>query len=248
MIKSGQSKLMKICSTILAFIVLLIFQEFTGKAGSIVAGFFSYNKLDPDNVFLWQITHHLVILIIGIIAVAVLSRVLKENFGFQLGDRRTGMRFFLIFTAVLAIISLLYHWFMQVTGIPLSYGFELNRRNIVGTLGFQLFLSGSSEEILYMAIPITVLLHILGKSEKKKSSITMDVILASVLFSVAHIKWSLSPFVMEVSISQLGYAFAIGTVQGIAFKESRSVLYPIMMHSISNVLMVGTGYIFYLLA
>jgi membrane protease YdiL (CAAX protease family) len=53
---------------------------------------------------------------------------------------------------------------------------------------------------------------------------------------------------VDASISQLIYAFAIGTVQGMAYQESRSVLYPILMHSVSNVLMVGTGYLFAVLA
>jgi hypothetical protein len=66
--------------------------------------------------------------------------------------------------------------------------------------------------------------------------------------AIAHIKWSVSPFTVDASISQLIYAFAIGTVQGMAYQESRSVLYPILMHSVSNVLMVGTGYLFAVLA
>ena len=84
----------------------------------------------------------------------------------------------------------------------------------------------------------------LGKSVKLKWNITLEVILASLLFSIAHIKWSLSPFMVDANISQLIYAFAIGTVQGMVYQESRSILYPILMHSASNVLMVGTGYLF----
>jgi len=38
------------------------------------------------------------------------------------------------------------------------------------------------------------------------------------------------------------------TIQGIAYQESQSVLYPMLMHSLANVLMVGTGYLFILLS
>jgi membrane protease YdiL (CAAX protease family) len=244
MVKSGFSKLNKPCCVVLSVIALFFVQEFAGKAENTVAYLFSYGQFDPDNVFAWQSVHHLVMLIIGLVIVAVLSRILKDNFGFQLGDRKKGLRYFVVFTAVMTIISFIYHISMYTGGHPLTYDFALNTRNVLGTLGFQLLLSGPAEEILYRALPVTVLIHILGKSVGLKWDITLEVVLASLLFSFAHIKWSLIPFTVEANISQLIYAFAIGTVQGIAYQESRSVLYPILMHSVSNVLMVGMGYVF----
>jgi membrane protease YdiL (CAAX protease family) len=238
----------KLLFAALTVIALLIVQELAGKAENAIADLFSYNQFDPDHVFAWQSVHHLVMLLIGLTLVAVLSRLLKDNFGFQLGDRKKGIRYFIIFTAVLTIISLIYHIIQYTCGRPLTYGFALNTRNVLGTLGFQLLLSGAAEEILYRALPVTVLVHVLGKSVKLKWDITLEVILASLLFSIAHIKWSLFPFAVDASISQLIYAFAIGTVQGMAYQESRSVYYPILMHSVSNVLMVGTGYLFAVLA
>jgi membrane protease YdiL (CAAX protease family) len=233
---------------ILAFFALFFVQEIAGKAGSAVAGLFSYGKLDPDDVFAWQSVHHMVMLLIGLAVVAFLCRPLKNRFGFQLGDRKKGMRYFLIFNAVLTVISLVYHVLLYFSDRPMSYDFALNPRNVLGTLGFQLLLSGTAEEILHRALPVTVLVSLLGKSVKLKGSITLEIVLASLLFSLAHIKWSLSPFSVNASVSQLIYAFVIGTVQGMAYQESRSVLYPILMHSVSNVLMVGTGYLFAALA
>ena len=248
MVKAGYCKLNKPLTIILAAIALLFVQEFAGKVGSAVAYLFSYEKFDPDNVFAWQSVHHLVMLLIGLAVVSVLSRLLKDNFGFQLGDRKKGVRYCILFTVALTVISLMYHIFMHISGRPLTYDFALNLGNVLGTLSFQLLLSGTAEEILYRALPVTVLLHILGKSVRLKWNITLEVILASLLFSIAHIKWSLSPFTVDANISQLIYAFAIGTVQGMAYQESRSVLYPILMHSASNVLMVGMGYLFAVLA
>ena len=237
-------KLNKPFYVILVVIALLIVQTFAGKAGGAIADLFFYGKIDPDNVFAWQSVHHAIILIVGLTVVAALSRPLKDNFGFQLGDRKKGMRYFILFTAVLTVISLIYHIFMQISGQPLIYDFALNTGNVLGTLSFQLFLSGTAEEILYRALPITVLIYVFGKSVTLKWNITLEVILASLLFSIAHIKWSLSPFSLNTDVFQLFYAFVIGTVQGMAYQASRSVLYPILMHSISNVLMVGTGYLF----
>ncbi len=124
------------------------------------------------------------------------------------------------------------------------YDFPLDKRNVIGTLGFQLFLSGPSEEILFRALPITVLVYILGQSITLKGGITLEAVLASILFSIAHINWSLFPLTVEANYFQLGYAFVLGIIQGVAYQKSRSILYPMLMHSTSNVLMVGTGYLF----
>lgn len=242
--KSGFRSLSASLHVVLAFFILLFVQELTGKAGNAVANLFSYKMLDPDGVFAWQSVHHMVLLLIGLAVVFVLRRPLNSHFGFQVGDRKKGMRYFVIFTAVLTAVSLAYHVYLYVSGQPLSYDFALNSRNVLGTLGFQLLLSGTAEEVVYRALPITVLVYALSRSVKLRGSITLEIVLTSLLFSLAHVKWSLFPFSVDASISQLIYAFAIGTVQGIAYQESRSIIYPILMHSVSNVLMVGTGYLF----
>lgn len=234
----------KLLHAIFAVLALFIVQTIIGKAGSYVADAFSYAALDPDDVFAWQWVHHIVLLLAALGIISILRRLLKADFGFHLGDIQKGMRFVAIFTGALMVISLAYHVFMYVSGQPLTYPFALNARNVLGTLGFQLLLSGPAEEMLYRALPITAFLYIYGKSSKLKWNITLEVIIASLLFSLAHVKWSLFPFSVEANVFQLFYAFAIGSVQGIAYKESRSILYPILMHSISNVLMVGTGYLF----
>jgi len=228
----------------LAFIALFLVQVLAGKSGWIVADLFSYDSFDPYHLFARLSVHHIVQMLIALAVIMVLSKLIKADFGFRLGDVKKGLRYFLIFTAVIAVIALLYHILMYVLGQALVYDFPLTKRNVLGTLGFQLFLSGTSEEILYRALPVTVLVYVFGKNIQIKWDITLEVVLASFLFTVAHIQWSLFPFSVDLIPSQLFYAFAMGTVSGIVYQQSRSILYPMLMHSISNVLMVGTGYLF----
>ena len=235
-------------TVVLAVLALFAAQELIGKAGSAVANLFAYGAVDPDGAYAWQSVHHLVLLAAALAAVAVLRRPLNDRFGFEAGDRIKGMRFVGLFTAAMAAIAILYHLSLRLGGGTLTYGYPLNAGNILGSLGFQLLLSGPAEEILYRALPVTVLLHALGRSVKIRGSVTLEIVIASLLFSAAHVKWTLSPFGVEADLFQLVYAFAVGTVQGVAYRESRSVLYPILMHSLSNVLMVGTGYLFAILA
>ncbi|OQB25126.1 MAG: CAAX amino terminal protease self- immunity [Firmicutes bacterium ADurb.Bin182] len=247
MVKDRFRSIDKLLYCSLAFIALFLVQVFAGKTGWFVADLFSYNSFDPDQLFARLSVHHFVQMLIALAVIAVLSKLIKADFGFGLGESKKGLRYFLIFTAVIAGIALIYHMLMYVLGRPLTYDFPLTANNVLGTLGFQLFLSGTSEEILYRALPVTVLVYVLGKSIRIKWDITLEVVLASVLFTAAHIKWSLFPLSADFSLSQLFYAFAMGTVNGIVYQQSRSILYPMLMHSISNVLMVGTGYLFYIL-
>ncbi|HHV63536.1 MAG TPA: CPBP family intramembrane metalloprotease [Peptococcaceae bacterium] len=228
----------------LVFMALFLVQVLVGKSGWVIADLFSYDSFDPDHLFARLSVHHIVQMLIALAVIAVLNRLIKADFGFQLGDGKKGLRYFLIFTAVIAVIALIYHILMYVFGQALAYDFSLSQKNVLGTLGFQLFLSGTSEEILYRALPVTVLVYVFGKSIQIKWDITLEVVLASLLFTVAHIKWSLFPFSLNLISSQLFYAFAMGIVNGIVYQQSRSILYPMLMHSISNVLMVGTGYLF----
>lgn len=139
MVKPRFRKLNRPLYVIFAVTALLIVQEFTGKAGKAVAYFFSYDKFDPDHVFAWQSVHHMIMLLIGLAVVAILSKLLKDNFGFQLGDRKKGIRYFILFTAVLTIVSLIYHIFMYTRGQPLIYDFALNKRNVLKHWDFSYF-------------------------------------------------------------------------------------------------------------
>lgn len=231
-------------SVVIPAILLLLMQILLGKAGHLVADVIPYQQFDPYNAFAGISIHHVVQMMIALAMIVALSKLLKIDFYFQIGDVKIGSRILALFTSAYVAISITIHILMYVNNQLPTYGFPLDVRNIIGTLGFQLFLSGPSEEIVYRAIPITLLTYAFGRSIPVKGSLTLEVILVSILFSLAHTNWSLQPLVFQADPFQLIYAFALGIIQGVAYQRSNSILYPILMHSISNVLMVGTGYLF----
>lgn len=247
-VKNRSLSIVNILRGFLALILLSIVQFFSGKLGWTVADLFSYDSVDPNGLFARLSVHHLSQMLIVLAIILIIRIVIRVDFGFHLGDRKTGMRFFLIFTGAIAVIALVYHILMYVIDQPITYAYSLTRRNVLGTLGFQLLLSGPSEEILYRALPVTLLVYVFGKNIHINRDITLEVVLASLLFTAAHIKWTVSPFsITELNLFGLVYAFAMGILNGFVYQKSRSILYPILMHSISNVLMVGTGYLFAIL-
>ncbi len=229
---------------IIIVVLLFIVQIFLGKVGHFFAKMISIRQIDPYNIFAEISIHHAIQMLIVLILVLILSKLLKLDFYFKLGDVKKGVKYLILFTATLAVITVVLHIFMYVNGQLPMYDFPLDRRNILGTLGFQLFLSGPSEEIVFRALPITMLVYAFGRSIPIKGYVTLEVILASILFSFAHINWSLNPFVFEVDYFRIFYAFVLGIIEGVVFQRSKSILYPMLMHSFSNVLMVGIGYLF----
>ncbi len=240
--KSGQNRNL---FGMVIFILLLAVQIFLGKAGHFFANMFVYQQIDPYDIFAGISIHHIIQMIIALIVIILLSNLLHIDFYFKLGDISKGKKYLAIFTAVFAVISVALHILMYVNDQLPIYDFPLDVRNILGTLGFQLFLSGPSEEIVFRALPITLLIFAFGNSKSIKGNITLEVLLSSVLFSFAHVNWSLNPFVFDVDLFRISYAFVLGTIQGVVYQRSKSILYPMIMHSVSNTLMVGTGYVFY---
>lgn len=225
-------------------IVLFITQLFASRVGGAAANLLSYEKIDYYNLFAWISIHHIMQMFIALIIIALMKKILKCDFGFKLGDTEKGVKYIKLFTGVITIYILISYLIGYTYNKIAPYGFPLNAKNIIGTLGFQLFLSGTSEEILFRALPITLLTFVFKRSVKIKWDITLEIIIAALLFAIAHIQWSLSPFVISVNYFQLFYAFVLGIAYGTAYQRSGSIVYPALMHSISNVLMVGIGYLF----
>ena len=227
--------------------ILLLIQQITSKIGGLIANLFTYKKLDPQNLFAFISVHHIVQGIIALLIIMICKKLYKINFGFKLGKVKEGLNYVGIFTIFMLFYVLVSYVIFYNLGMIKSLNFSLNAKNVWGTLGFQLLLSGPSEEILFRALPISILMLLFNKSIIVKWGVSVETIIAAFLFSIAHIKWSLSPFVINMDYYQLVYAFILGVVYGKVYQKSDSVFYPMLMHSISNVLNVGIGYLFAML-
>ncbi len=227
---------------LLAILGLFAFQSFASKLGGFVADLFQYEVIDKDGTFMSVSVHHIVQMIVALVLIFIVSKKSNLDFGLIPRLNKSGI----LYTAIFAIIILIYVLISYVVGYSLDtiapYEYELNISNVLGTLGFQLFLSGTSEEILFRALPITVLGGVICKDNKK--SYIFIIVIASVLFSVAHIRWTLFPVSISFSWFQLIYAFILGIAYGLTYVKSESIIYPMIMHGLSNFFMVGMGYIF----
>ena len=232
---------------VLMAFLLLVFQQFAAGTGRFVANLFAYDRIDPYNIFAWISVHHIVQMIIALAAVGILAKVKGFNFGFGLGNVKVGLEHTLYFSIGVLIYVIVNNAIAYFSGGFYAPDFPLNVTNVAGTLGFQLFLSGPSEEILFRALPITLLACSFKTSKSikiYKLEVSLETIIAAVLFAIAHIGWQINPFsITQINMHQLVLSIVFGAFYGIAYQKSKSIIYPMIMHSISNVVIVGAWYI-----
>ncbi|MBW6465864.1 MAG: CPBP family intramembrane metalloprotease [Brevefilum sp.] len=226
------------------------------RLAGLAADQFDYSAVDPDGAFAWISVHHIVQALIFLALMLAISKLGGVQFGFGWGDRQVGwfyVRLFgLIFTGYV-VVSLL---ITILSGSFQGFQYPLNARNVSGQLGFQLLLSGPSEELIFRAFAMTMLgLLISGglvRGETGFGRVITSVfggelsivnLIAAVIFGLAHVRFSFSPFSVSFSTGQVIYSIGLGLFYGVCYERSGSMIYPMIMHSISNVVAVGMSII-----
>lgn len=230
-------------------ILVFLFQQISSKIAALVANIFDYSTIDKYDVFAWLTIHHIVQALFALVLIAILSKTHNIDFGFKLGDKKIGIKYVKIFTmamlAYITITSAIGYLSNQI----MQYDYPLTYVNVLGSLSFQLIFSGPSEEILYRALPISIITYLIPSEKGIKISklhISCANIISAIFFALAHIKWTVSPFSLSMDYMQLLFSLGLGVMYGIVYQKSKSVIYPMIMHSFTNVAVVGAGYILYI--
>ncbi len=199
---------------------------------------------DPDGAFLWISIHHIAQMVMFLILIILIKYIKPElDFGFNLKNKAKGFKFVWIFTVAFLVYTLIGFLMNYLNGSIVPYVNDLNARNVFGYLGFQLLLSGPSEEILYRSFGITIL-AIFFKKRILKGRLSISNLFIAIIFGLAHIGIYFSPFGLSYNIFQLIYAFILGLIYGDCYEKTGSVVYPMIIHSISNVIAVGMMMLF----
>jgi membrane protease YdiL (CAAX protease family) len=224
-----------------AFIALFIFQRFASVFAGMIADLFSYDYIDSSNVFMHISIHHIVQMMIVLLAIYFISKKYDIQFNLKFRQSKTGIIYTLIFITIICVYVLMTYFIGYKARIIQPYDYPLTATNICGTLSFQLLLSGPSEEILFRALPISIFLYMFKNKTYKWKNLVV-IMLSCILFSLAHVSWDYST--LNFDWFQLIYAFILGVAYAMIFIKSKSIIYPMIMHSMSNFLMVGIGYLF----
>lgn len=223
---------------LIAFLAILIIPRVAGQLATLSGAWFG--NIDPDGVYLWISLHHVWQLILTIALMLVFNRNLGI-WGFNLNNLGTSLRHFKLFalysTGYLVIQNVVFYFVAP----PIWIDFPLTLQNVSGYLGFQLLLSGTCEEPLFRGFVMIMLYPVLaGSIDLKKFEIPHAGLIAAVFFTFAHIQFSVYPFeITHLLPGQLALSFFLGIYYAIVFRQTGSLLTPILTHNYINLLLTG---------
>ena len=208
------------------------------RVSGMVASLVEYQAIDPDGAYAWITVHHIVQAVVFLLLIGVLRRYSQLEFGLGWGDRERGKKYVGLFVLGFTIYTVVAYSILFFTNSFQPFGYPLTTVNITGQLGFQLFLSGPSEELVFRAFAITMLSAVLTR-RLFSGKVSVANIIAAVVFGVAHVQFFVMPFAVTYDPAQVIYATVLGLFYGDCYERTNSVIYPMIMHSFTNVLMVG---------
>lgn len=221
-------------------IILFVIQYFFSKIGWIIADIFDYSSIDKDSLFMRLSVHHIMQMLLALVVIFILHKTSdKTDFKLKPKYDKNGIKYTFIFCAVIFAYFLGAYIIGSFLGTIGIYDYELTATNVIGTLAFQLLLSGTSEEILFRSLPIVWYKTVI-KSDSKFFNIGV-VLAVSFLFAIAHYNAAMP---LPPQLFQIIYAFVLGLAYGFVFLKSKSVVYPMIMHGMSNFISVGGCYIY----
>lgn len=198
-----------------------------------------FQPIDPDGAYAWLSVRHIVISLLVIILMRSINTIKPMDYGFGWGDKESGKKYTLLFFKYFCIYTTGAFITVIATNSFQQFEYPLTATNITGHLGFQLLLSGSVEELVFRGFSITLLTVVIrGRIFNGKLSIAN--LIAAVIFGLAHMSFSFNPFEIRYSLFQVMYAIVLGLFYGDCYEKSNSIFYPMIMHSFTNVVMVGT--------
>lgn len=208
------------------------------KLAGVIANAFDYRVVDPDGAFAWLFVHHIAQVAIFIAVIAGIRRPKPMDFKLGWGNVTIGKRCVLQFTLYFSMYLVGSLAFGILTESFQLFAFPMTARNVIGYLSFQLLMSGPSEELIFRAFAITIL-GLVVKGRVFSGKVSLANLVAAVIFGLAHMSFSFAPLSVSFSTPQIIYSIVLGLFYGDCYEKSGSVIYPMMMHSISNVLSVG---------
>lgn len=208
------------------------------KLSGVIASLFDYQSIDPYGSFAWISVHHIVQALIFIIFIIAVQKFKPVQFGFGWGNKVIGKQYVLLFSFFFGIYAAGAFLTVILTGSFQQFGYPLTATNIIGQISFQLLLSGPSEELIFRAFAITMLALLL-RGRVFNGKVSAANIIAAVIFGLAHMRFTFLPFEVNFVLFQVIFAITLGLFYGDCYEKTNSMYYPMMMHSLSNVVMVG---------
>lgn len=204
----------------------------------------SLQFLDRANAFLYITIHHIFQGLIALLIMYVISLILKitlADFGLTDNQWKYSLKRVIQFALVWWIIQLSVGFYMMSSGTVADlFSFELTVKNYLGYFLFQILLSGTSEELLYRALLIGLLLFLGNQAGfSKKLNIALAVMISLIAFIIGHVSYTIFPFaIVSYNVLQLLTVVIFGGFYTFLFIKTKSVVGPMLAHNLLNGIIV----------
>lgn len=212
----------------------------------------AYLALDPDNVYMRITIHHLAQMLFASALILAVSRLLQwplRTFGFHLNGWAFSFKRVLIFCAFWFLVQLSVGYLLVQGGLSADPGYPLTLRNFAGWLGFEVLLSGTSEEIMYRGLIMTLMMRAWQSLFRSTQWLGWAALVgATLVFMVDHINFSLQPLaVTYVNPLQQLTVLIFGLFYGFLYLRTQSLVGPVLAHNLLNGVITVAGTLLYLL-
>jgi membrane protease YdiL (CAAX protease family) len=145
-----------------------------------------------------------------------------------------------------AVVQFVVGYMMLVGGMQFHINYVVNARNLIGYSLFEVLLSGTSEELFYRGLIVTVTLKIMSVYIKKQRNLYILTVLVSIIiFMAGHISFDLFPFkITYIDPLQQLTVIIVSVFYCISFLKTKSLLGPILMHNLINGVATATRLLF----
>ena len=198
-----------------------------------------YQGIDPENAFMYLFLHHIMQLVLYILLILLVGRLLHiklKEFGFNFNNAKISLIYSIAFVFVWGLLEFGLSYIMYSNGSQFHFNFAMNQRNVLGYFLFEVLLSGSSEELFYRGLIVTVILKTMQVYIKKQRNLyLLAVLISMIVFMAGHIDFHLFPFrIIYINFLQQLTVISVTIFYCITFFKTKSLLGPILMHNLIN--------------
>lgn len=237
-----------VLTLVLLAILVKSINEFSFYIGRLL--YSNLSHWDPENAYLLISIHHVVQALVALLLILGYSKargISFERFGFQNRIGKQELGYVLFFAAVWAVIQVTSGIIaIKLYSQTISFGFPISIKNAIGHLAFQLLLSGTSEEIIFRALVITVLADVLKNDFGSKNLTIILIFFTTLIFMFDHINFDYSTLtVTHFNLLQQLTLLVFGLFYGWLFIKYRNYWSVAIAHNLLNVVIVVSGLLLY---
>lgn len=212
----------------------------TSRAGFNVGNFVykTLRRLDPGNTWLVNSVHHVFQAALAFLLVFLFAQgrhIPLSRFAFRKEGFKTALKPVLVAVLIWTLIQFSFSYLhIYILKLEFSLPYIITPFNVLSYLAFQVFLSGTSEEILFRALIMLGIYELLNDFTDKRRSLVSAAI-ATAVFMAGHINIRFYPFeIIHFNPAQQATCLIFGLFYAWLVLRYRNIYAAMLAHNLLN--------------